>query len=532
MRSAHVGQAMSEAIPFPEATDWKNSVAVMSSITVTAWATLLSLARYEALPFAWCNNPGAAPDEKQYLSHAAEEWLAARAAEFPVFAEQMEELKETAKAQVQAWDDMHKARLEVIRVEMIPSGMQVRRPKRRYRAMAKARQWTERFLAAHPVFMLKNVGFNDAFSRSERVIMLSTNWLVMVMFSVGFFYSKSTQCCELLRTHVGCDANLNTPCRYEGVEYATCALLTEAWDDDSDPEAGPFDCTAFPQNTFIARLYLVLIMCVLLIPIRLGLSTIFSMSSAVPPVPGHWSIKDAHVRVVFGPFIANLVQAAGFVAYALFMNLDKLNKSVAGLFVTCSARFVVPYIKVGINAAGFLCAKLPVVWGDDVEEAPQRGALLGAACGLLLLLRNKVFGSPMDTCVFAVVITLWLIVTYVLLIYGAQLYDYIGPDAGPTVISAWGWALLFELFGKEAFRIVSMKVTIGFVMGRINEKMVGSSASVYRWYETFVASHLVIEYSRGINHLHLFTGGFGDVTHGVEYADDFGNDDADYGGYD
>eukprot|EP00854_Cymbomonas_tetramitiformis_P004280 gene4280-5267_t len=393
--------ALLEAIPLPKDVDVQKD-GRMRSTTVTAWATLLSIARYEALPFAWCTNPGAAPAEKRYLNDSADEWLAARAAEFPAFAARMEELKEAAKAQVQAWDDMHMARLQVIKNETIPPGSRVKRPLFRYRTVARARQ----------------VGFNEAFSRGERVVMLSTNWLVMVMFSVGFFYSKATQCCELLRAHVGCDSNLSAPCRYEGVDYATCALLAEGWKEDSDPEAGTFVCTAFPQNTLIARLYLVLIMCVLLIPIRLGLSTVFSMSGTIPPVPGHWSVKDAHIRVVFGPVTAGLVQATAFVAYALFVNLTKLNKAVAGLFVTFASRFVVPYIRWGIGGVRFLCAKLPAVWGDEVEEAPQRGLLLGAACGLLLLLRNKLFGSPMDTCVFAAVITLWLIISYVLLVYG------------------------------------------------------------------------------------------------------------------
>eukprot|EP00854_Cymbomonas_tetramitiformis_P004281 gene4281-5268_t len=87
-------------------------------------------------------------------------------------------------------------------------------------------------------------------------------------------------------------------------------------------------------------------------------------------------------------------------------------------------------------------------------------------------------------------------------------------------MTAWGWALLFELFGKEMFRIVAMKVLIGYAMGKLNSMMLGSSSSVFRWYETFIASHLKIEYSRGVNAFHLFTGGFGDVTHGAEYEED------------
>ncbi|KAK3271689.1 hypothetical protein CYMTET_19974 [Cymbomonas tetramitiformis] len=448
--------------------DEQQEVYKMSSLTMRIWATLLAVARYNSLPFAWCTNPEAAPSERRYLNDDAEDWLTARATEIPSLPGQLEELREAACLQVQEWACAHTVRLQKLKEVHVPSGMKVVRPQWRYRTARKLNEWMARAAKVHPLLMLKYIGFNDAFSRSERVLMLFTNWIIAMTFSVGFYYSKATQCCEGLKAYLECDTELGTSCTVNGTVYSTCGDLASAADDVEVIDS--YTCTAFPQNTLIAKIYLVLIMCVLLIPLRTILTCLFSLSGTAPPPRGQWTIKIQQVSKVFGPRTAALVQAISFVVYAVFRNFDKFNKAVAGVVGFFGITLLMPLMRVAVQPvrrAASACSNcsMPLWLKRDAEQGQRMGVLMRVACGVVALLavlyapvHRKLCKSPIDTCIMAIVLMLWLMVVYVLLVYGSLIYDYYGPAAGPLVLLAWVYGVLFDLFGTEGMRAITVKM--------------------------------------------------------------------------
>ncbi|KAK3276616.1 hypothetical protein CYMTET_15327 [Cymbomonas tetramitiformis] len=335
--------------------------------------------------------------------------------------------------------------------------------------------------------------------------MVVTNWLLMITLAVGFFYSKAMLCCEELKTHVGCGGQaLEEACHVAHPEmgnmtYPTCAALFEGNTDSdfADLSESQFVCTAFPQDTLIAKLYLILIMCTLVIPVRIVLTSLFTIGGS-NPVPGNWSVKPETVRTAFGGPVAAMIQAGAFVMYSLFVNISKLNKAIVGVLMIVITVLLKPMVYVSRMIRYIQSSLAPAQQRIPAEDSAGKGGamalLLAGPMAIARLLHWLLFQQTLDTFTYATVLALWCIITYVLLIYGSLLYDYMGPDAGPEVISAWGYSCLFELFGTEGIKILAVKTGISFVLTTV-DRMLLKDRAIFGWYERHITSHLQLKYT-------------------------------------
>eukprot|EP00854_Cymbomonas_tetramitiformis_P003946 gene3946-4911_t len=275
------------------------------------WATILAVTHYRLLPFTWCHNPNADPDQRRFLSDDAEEWLAKQAQSQPEVQERLQILWVRGEETVELWGAKHRIRLCDAKDSRVPSKHHVVRPLLRHRMAGKMTRLARLMYYTHPVLGLHHVGFWEPFSRSERLILMTTNWVLIIAFSVGMFYSKAMLCCSELKEYAGCESHSTKgggeTCYLENrakgftVSYATCGDLFKAENDNAlDPDSDTdFTCTAFPQGTLVDSFFLLLMSCALVMPIRIVITTIFTIGGS-QPVPANWGVNTEALKASLG----------------------------------------------------------------------------------------------------------------------------------------------------------------------------------------------------------------------------------------
>jgi hypothetical protein len=168
-------------------------------------------------------------------------------------------------------------------------------------------------LRANALFMFRSHPFggiamskvNDPFARGDRILVQMNVFIVMLSMAVAFFYSKSLRCCEYVVVHYTCPevklaGDMSIDCmgcvpkpggcrrvtftvflfgvtqpsltnwRVRGCgRYETCRAIMDAQGLMPEEIARPFSCTAFPQSTLIGRVWVIIIISCILVPVQM-----------------------------------------------------------------------------------------------------------------------------------------------------------------------------------------------------------------------------------------------------------------------
>eukprot|EP00854_Cymbomonas_tetramitiformis_P003888 gene3888-4849_t len=224
----------------------------------------------------------------------------------------------------------------------------------------KAKRTLKWLTKAHPLGAIFLITAVEPFSRSERILIQANTFILMLVFTVWFYYSKAVNCCKDFREFVSCpdSSDVGAPCL--GFEY--CAELKDAAPAKLDvrgvaghwihnvgmmlPEEalpGDFFCTAFPQSTFVGRFWVILIIVGILTPNTMILSQMFIMAQNAS-IPDHWGIYvTKKAEQCFGAKPMAVIQSVSVTLYALFFNFQKFNKALAVTFVAMIGFMLKPH---------------------------------------------------------------------------------------------------------------------------------------------------------------------------------------------
>eukprot|EP00854_Cymbomonas_tetramitiformis_P011184 gene11184-13217_t len=150
------------------------------------------------------------------LCMRSEMFVASKCINHPTLEGSMKDIRREAKQVVTNWEAEHLARVEELH-ERRPRKMEMRRRGRSLwwqRAWLRLVRFARWLAAAHPLGAIYVVGATEPFSRSERILIQATTFLLMLTFCVWFQYSRAATCCVAVREHLGCPfaADVFEPC--------------------------------------------------------------------------------------------------------------------------------------------------------------------------------------------------------------------------------------------------------------------------------------------------------------------------------
>ncbi|KAK3263531.1 hypothetical protein CYMTET_27666 [Cymbomonas tetramitiformis] len=329
------------------------------------WATILVLEQLKNYPYSWTENPEEDARKQVTLRGRSEMFIEAQVRLVPLLGPLLPELQDVASARTEDWEAEHMERIELLykkaggnrsfhRDKESSSGWRFQYTwhqrmvfaRRLWRRCARLSLRKMRWLAmTHPLGAIYLVRATDPFSRSERIIIQANTFILMLVFTVWFYFSHAQTCCQDRRDFTGCPeaSDVRAPCL--GFHY--CVALQDAVKDGLTPEelgVADFMCTAFPENTFAGRISVIMIIVGILTPVTLLLNQMFIMASG-SAVPAHWGTFPARkLQGLFGPGPTAVLQTATFTIYALFFNFQKFNKAVAVTFVALFSFLIKPRV--------------------------------------------------------------------------------------------------------------------------------------------------------------------------------------------
>ncbi|KAK3289598.1 hypothetical protein CYMTET_2983 [Cymbomonas tetramitiformis] len=237
-------------------------------LTEECWATILIMQWLETVPFSWTENPNDPPKEQVTLRGRSEMFLHSVAMQYPQFNAMLPELKEIAAQYVEVWTEDHNERIKYVYSVKGPHTLERQKSlaslanmslaeKRTYlmqqfrRSSNTAARYIKWLMKSHPLGAIYLVNATEPFSRSERILIQANTFILMLVFTVWFYYSKAVNCCKDFRVFTDCPNpfEVNEPC----FGYDFCAALRQAGTEEMLPEEvfpSNFLCTAFPQGSF------------------------------------------------------------------------------------------------------------------------------------------------------------------------------------------------------------------------------------------------------------------------------------------
>lgn len=187
--------------------------------------------------------------------------------------------------------------------------------------------------------------------------------------------------------------------------------------------------------------------------------------------------------------------------YSLLLSIGKLKKAFIAFFMIVITVVFKPMQRIASAIRGLQrCRHAVTTVCTRMEKFIGKSA--GGSVALCLFmpltaasrcLHKLMFDHSFNTITYGLVIALWLTITYVLMIYGALIFAFMGPHAAPAVLKTWGYSCLFELFGIEGVRLLAFKTAASFLMTNI-DAMIYNDNSISSWYEGHFASHMQVQY--------------------------------------
>eukprot|EP00854_Cymbomonas_tetramitiformis_P017120 gene17120-20355_t len=261
------------------------------------------------------------------------------------------------------------------------------RPKRRKawlrsHGLLRRRFWRRTLHAlirVHPLGAIMLVAATEPYSRSERILVQTNSFMLMLLCTVWFHYTRAYTCCQAFREALSCPAgaDVSAPC----FGFEVCSTLKQATARGLLPleaAGSSFECTAFPQQTLLGRVCAVLVMVSIISPVTIILSQIFVVSGTAS-IPAHWKARPLALKVGVG------LRLALMLVYTLFFNVKQFNKALALAFMAFLSSIVERHnvqraIRTVVRAVDRLCAGIAQglravfqCWGAIPNRRPQHG---------------------------------------------------------------------------------------------------------------------------------------------------------------
>ncbi|KAK3260095.1 hypothetical protein CYMTET_30933, partial [Cymbomonas tetramitiformis] len=335
------------------------------------WATILVMQWLENLPFSWTENPADPPSQQVTIRQRSALFIQSLCVKYPQLEALLPNLTEAASTKLEAWQVRHREKIiEVyntvgplahLRKEPpfleLPWTQKKRKLHRLARRLSSATKRNIKWgLKAHPLTAIGLVGATEPFSRSERVLIQANTFVMMLLFTVWFYYSKAVNCCQDFRAVISCprERDVEEPC----FGFPSGVALREGADEGLLPEevqAMDFTCNAFPQSTFTGKVWVIVIIVGILTPMTMILSQLFIMASNAT-IPANWgTYRTKKSEKLFGRTLTAVVQTIFLMCYAVFFNFQKFNKAMAVTLVSLlgiliNARYVRAVIQAFVEA--------------------------------------------------------------------------------------------------------------------------------------------------------------------------------------
>eukprot|EP00854_Cymbomonas_tetramitiformis_P001681 gene1681-2333_t len=352
-------------------------------------------------------------------------------------------------------------------------------------------------LKAHPLGAILLVSATEPFSRSERILVQTNTFVMMLVFTVWFYYSKAVNCCKDFREFVSCPAysDVTLPC----FGYEFCADLKGAGADTMLPEESlpaDFFCTAFPQSTFTGRMWVIAIIVGILTPVTMLLSQLFMMA-ANANIPAHWGIYTSDTfricsegsrqgkvtkksEMLFGAAPAAVMQTVFVTVYALFFNFQKFNKAVAVAFVSVIALLVKPrHIQRGLA----LCVQSAKLLYTQEEELLERVHLISPV------------EEHLQKMAYFILICAWFMCAWSLFTYSMLIRNMMGAEAESELIASWATVLAVEMFGKETIKLIALRIFVDELMSKIERLFTDQDHPAHHWLEKYIMTVIMLNAS-------------------------------------
>ncbi|KAK3242247.1 hypothetical protein CYMTET_48055 [Cymbomonas tetramitiformis] len=359
-------------------------------------------------------------------------------------------------------------------------------------------------LKAHPLGAILLVSATEPFSRSERILVQTNTFVMMLVFTVWFYYSKAVNCCKDFREFVSCPAysDVTLPC----FGYEFCADLKGAGADTMLPEESlpaDFFCTAFPQSTFTGRMWVIAIIVGILTPVTMLLSQLFMMA-ANANIPAHWGIYvTKKSEMLFGAAPAAVMQTVFVTVYALFFNFQKFNKAVAVAFVSVIALLVKPrHIQRGlalcVQSAKLLYTQIVFVCSAVVHIVAGTKRRTGKTAEEELLERVHLI-SPVEEhlqkMAYFILICAWFMCAWSLFTYSMLIRNMMGAEAESELIASWATVLAVEMFGKETIKLIALRIFVDELMSKIERLFTDQDHPAHHWLEKYIMTVIMLNAS-------------------------------------
>ncbi|KAK3274089.1 hypothetical protein CYMTET_17710, partial [Cymbomonas tetramitiformis] len=477
------------------------------------WATILVVTWLEGLPYAWTENPEDHPKEQITLRSRAHMYIMKHCEHNSKLTTSIDSINRTADLLLTQWEAEHEAHAHKVYIllkkhpESVAEHFQqfsdsanrfIRSTRRErlkflhkkrdglFKRMLRSVRW---ILRAHPLIGIAMVGPTEPFSRSERILIQANTFIMMLTFSMWFFYTKSLNCCRDFREYVSCPSHLavREPC----LGYTYCLALMDSSDDDYLPEelhGDLYECNHFPEDTYLGRAYAILVMVTILTPVNLVLSQCFIIAASAS-IPSNWgTYVPKRAARLFGPFTMLVVQTIVLMAYVLFFNFRKFNRGmasavVAALSIALRSRQVRRFFRSCYEAVCWVALKM---W--EAYEAAYAWAVGGIVeneeTRMAMHLVSQV-ESSLQMVAYTIIVVSWSIIAMVLLTYSLVIRELMGAESEQQVIMMWLITLFFDQFGIECFKIILIRGTVSHFMKKLEGVILGHSP-MHKWYESHV----------------------------------------------
>ncbi|KAK3288822.1 hypothetical protein CYMTET_3720 [Cymbomonas tetramitiformis] len=473
-----------------------------STVARDVWATILAVQRLRTYPFTWVENPDDPPWKQISIQSKSEEYIARRCQEYPALASSLPELEQIASEHTQHWAEKHETRIadmyaseqlserekgnraESFRERLLEGGQPRKWARSHVKTWRAVKRSVVRVVKAHPITAIFLVSATEPFTRSDRILVQANTFICMLLFAVWFFYSKAVNCCRELRTHLTCpsSSDVTAPC----LGFQTCAALVVGENAGGMPEElmqqGKFVCTAFPQATYVDRIWTVLIMISILTPLTISLSHLFIMH-ANANIPTNWEIRRLPNKCAasVGTTTAAL-QTVLLTLFALFFKFEKMNKAIAVTFVAIIKVMIVKSFHAQAVIASTFCCWCTL--GAASRRVSEDDALPPAITKLGSLMQPS-----MQHFAYCTIAVLWLVIAWALFTYAMLIREMMSTEAENEFFVMWATAFGLGLFGAETVQIILIQIFASVIGDKIHMLFANVDPSML-WFEKFVMSKI------------------------------------------
>jgi len=229
--------------------------------------------------------------------------------------------------------------------------------------------------------------------------------------------------------------------------------------------AGQYACTAFPSPALMHRLWVVLMMVSVLLPISMfygeGMKLCHSKYATAPIYLSVVRLSTKQKAASRGH--GAILQSCFFGLYGLFFNMDKLNKAIASCFIACfnfifrTPKCVTKGIKAIRNSilGAIACVKEKLF---PSSTGPPSAVQIKPA---------SILDNPIRQGMYSVLALAWFIAVWFCMTNAVQIRAAEGKQAEEDMLTAWGESLAVEQFGKEGVKLVFLKTFVAWLTGKL-----------------------------------------------------------------